>query len=205
MSLPSGDREHVLRLMRSALDALEGGDEGAYKQQLDEISQWRSAPVFDALERLAREISSTIGGLPTQGDPALAELPDASARLEKVVEMTEEASHKTLDLTDQSRKLVDQLAVHAMDDEAQELVRQLRANLSDITLAQSYQDLTGQVIRRVVEIVGKVQLVMRVTGIHPKAGEGGSPTAASGPALKGLDRHAVSQDDADSLLSDLGL
>lgn len=205
MSLPSGDREHVLRLMRSALDALEGGDEGAYKQQLDEISQWRSAPVFDALERLAREISNTIGGLPTHGDPALAELPDASARLEKVVEMTEEASHKTLDLTDQSRKLVDQLAVHAMDDEAQELVRQLRANLSDITLAQSYQDLTGQVIRRVVEIVAKVQLVMRVTGIHPKAGDAANPTAASGPALKGLDRHAVSQDDADSLLSDLGL
>lgn len=199
------EREHLIGLLHGALDALESGNEESYRQQLDALSKWRSAPVFDALERLAREISSTLGGLPTAGDPALAELPDASARLEKVVEMTEEASHKTLDLTDQSRQLVDKLAAHAMDAQAQDLVRQLRANLSEITLAQSYQDLTGQVIRRVVEIVGKVQTVMRVTGIHPRSGEAGSATTPSGPALKGLDRHAVSQDDADSLLSDLGL
>ena len=55
------------------------------------------------------------------------------------------------------------------------------------------------IVRRVHEGFGALGLPPKST--EPKKDDGG----LAGPAVKGLDRHAVSQDDADDLLSGLGL
>jgi chemotaxis protein CheZ len=196
------ERERLIGLLHSALDALEAGNETDYKRQLDAIAQWRSQPVFEQLARLARELGEALGALPT-ADPALAELPDACARLDHVIKMTEEATHRTLDLVERSRTVVDELSNGSLGPEDAEKVAELRRNLGDVALAQSFQDLTGQVIRRAVDIVSRVQQTLAHCGL-----DGRNAAAArelEGPALKGLDRHAVTQGDADDLLSDLGL
>ena len=82
-------------------------------------------------------------------------------------------------------------------------LERIRHNLTEIALTQSYQDLTGQIIRRVVGIVRRVHEGFGALGLPPEQHR--TDPALAGPALKGLDRHAVSQNDADDLLSDLGL
>ena len=82
----------------------------------------------------------------------------------------------------------------------------IRHNLTEIALTQSYQDLTGQIIRRVVGIVRRVHEGFGALGLPPQEDDARRrDTGLAGPAVTGLDRHQVSQVDADDLLSDLGL
>ena len=117
--------------------------------------------------------------------------------------MTEQASHKTLDLAEQCRELADQLKATTLSGEQTRVVDQIRAGLSEMALAQSYQDLTGQIIRRVAGIVRRVHEGFGELGLPPP--EKKKDDGLAGPAVAGLDKNAFSQDDADDLLSGLGL
>ncbi|KAF1685623.1 chemotaxis protein [Pseudoxanthomonas broegbernensis] len=194
------DRETLVERLRDALDALERGDETALRRKIDVLAAARTRPLVQGLGRLARELSQALGELPVT---AAGDLNDACARLDHVVAMTEKASHRTLDLTESCRTLVEQLQATALAPEQQALLAQVRGQLSDMALAQSYQDLTGQIIRRVAGIVRRVHEGFGALGLPPKEEPGEAKLA--GPAVAGLDRHAVSQNDADALLSDLGL
>ena len=77
--------------------------------------------------------------------------------------------------------------------------------MSEMALAQSYQDLTGQIIRRVAGIVRRVHEGFGALGLPPPEKNRDKPSELAGPAVAGLDRNAFSQDDADDLLSGLGL
>ena len=94
--------------------------------------------------------------------------------------------------------------------------------LTEVLMAQGYQDLTGQIIRRVIELVKEVEdnLVYMLTmfgGVDPKDGleivekpnnfENEADTVkAEGPILNADSREDVAsnQDDVDDLLSSLG-
>ena len=83
-------------------------------------------------------------------------------------------------------------------------------------LAQGYQDLTGQVIRKVITLVNDVEYklveLIRLSGSHalkdkPATDETGQPDiSAQGPAVPGVDEgdRVRNQDDVDDLLSSLG-
>ena len=184
------------------------------------------------------------------------EIPDAKERLNYVVAMTEQAAHRTLNavedclpkaeyLSRQARdlgeswakfrkrelsaeefrvlsKALSEFLVHSAEDgEA------IRRNLSDVLMAQGFQDLTGQVIRRVIDLVQDVEKnlvgLVRITGerlsapeqkktSEPKIAKESSPqpardVTAAGPAVPGTKEanDVVSgQDDVDDLLSSLG-
>jgi len=165
-----------------------------------------AAAVNLVLGNLARELEQTLNQLP--GLPAEAgQLDDACARLDHVVKMTETATHRTLDLTEQSRELVQQLR-HILtktdDASASGLLEQVQKNLSDIALTQSYQDLTGQMIARVVGIVRRVHEGFDTLGLLPPK-PAATSVSLNGPSISGLDCPAVSQHDADDLLLGLGL
>jgi chemotaxis protein CheZ len=168
------------------------------------------------------------------------EIPDACSRLDYVVKVTEEAAHKTLDLVEQSQKLTQHIALSTHDladacrraqvycaspyslsglvvsvDEIRAAIvqstEQLRDKLSQLAMAQEYQDLAGQVIRRVTQLVKSVEKalldLLRVSGAQMgiRPAESSAPAnGLHGPEIKGLTPAAVSQDDADSLLADLG-
>lgn len=201
----SPERAALVQRLHDALDALERGDESALRAEIDALAAARTRPLVQGLGRLARELSQALGELPQvpAGDGREVELDDACARLDHVVAMTEQATHRTLDLADQCRALVDGLRSEGVLPEQEQALDQIRRNLTEIGLTQSYQDLTGQIIRRVAGIVRRVHEGFGELGLPPRA-EPRDPGLA-GPAVSGLDRHAVSQNDADALLSDLGL
>lgn len=169
------------------------------------------------------------------------DIPDACSRLDYVVKVTEEAAHHTLDLVEQCQRVTQEiaLATHDLDnacrhaqaysgspyavpglvigvDEIREQIAAatvtLRKKLSDLAQAQEYQDLAGQVIRRVTQLVKNVENalldVLRASGTHLGGrGTDVAPPAANGlygPTGAGVTPDAVSQNDADSLLADLG-
>jgi chemotaxis protein CheZ len=94
---------------------------------------------------------------------------------------------------------------------------ELRGQLTEILMAQDFQDLTGQIIRRVITLVSEVE--QRLVGILTVFGseqldnktEGSKPASqskveAEGPILNPYERNdaVASQDEVDDLLSSLG-
>jgi chemotaxis protein CheZ len=169
------------------------------------------------------------------------EIPDARERLRYVVSKTEQAAHRTLKAVEESiplaRELEERARTHRthwerflrreMDvQEFRELTRALgdflddvagkstalHRNLSDVLLAQDYQDLTGQVIDRVINLVQEMERslveMIRVTGqrMQATAPEGRDKTVPEGPQISPQGRSDVvsNQDDVDQLLASLG-
>lgn len=168
-----------------------------------------------------------------------SEIPDACSRLDYVTRVTEEAAHKTLDLVEQTRSLTQQIetGVHGLaqacaraqvyagspyslshlvvcaDELGGQILsanEQLRLKLSQLAQAQEYQDLAGQVIKRVTQLVRSVERalidLLRASGTHlgVRPASEAPANGLHGPAVAGVTPAAVSQDDADSLLAELG-
>ncbi|MBQ4846370.1 protein phosphatase CheZ [Pseudoalteromonas sp. MMG013] len=113
-------------------------------------------------------------------------IPDAKQRLNYVMEMTENAANKTMDAIEASLPLAQQLGdeiseikptwdrlmsrdiqlgefktlCHDLDrfmQGSQTRTDELQGLMTNVLMAQDYQDLTGQVIRRVIELVREVE------------------------------------------------
>jgi len=179
-----------------------------------------------------------------------SEIPDAKERLRHVIEMTEQAANRTLNSVEAGLPIAEDLKSRSIElrdkwqrfrsrdmqvSEFRDLVPELdefleftaenavvlNNRLSEILMAQDFQDLTGQIIRRVINLVtevedGLVELI-RVSGAKIVApSEEAKQSADSdrhsqgyGPQLKGIDdvgeAEIVSgQDEVDDLLSSLG-
>jgi len=205
MNSPASNEEIAARL-RAALAAIGHSDGDALKQELLAIVRWQEQPLMAGLAKLSQQLGQALGDLPSV-DAAVGELPDACARLDHVVAMTEQATNRTLDLVEDSQKLMERLLVPSADHDV--LLKSLRVNLQDMALAQSYQDLTGQIIKKVALIVRGVHDQLTDLGMppggRPVSEKNIDPLAGSGPAVAGVDKPSASQQDADDLLSDLGL
>ncbi|ART81117.1 protein phosphatase CheZ [Oceanisphaera avium] len=180
---------------------------------------------------------------------AESEIPDARERLSYVIDMTDKAANRTMDAVEASLPIADrlsdnitsvlpgwrelmarQLELNKFKDLCTELdgflhnseqdANQLRNLLTEILMAQDYQDLTGQMIRRVINLVQEVEAklvaILTVFGrlpgmeaIQQKAEAKKSKVAditAEGPILNKEHREDVvsDQDGVDDLLSSLG-
>lgn len=229
--------------------ALAAGDEHLFLSELDLIVHRRERTLFSELRKLTGDLQSALDRFSVDSrlvDLAEKEVPDARARLDHVLKMTDEAAHRTMDLVEQCGPLADRTSRSAADitgmwtkfrarkieiDEFRAMIQKMdaflaasrtdmdkvRGNLTEVLMAQGYQDLSGQIIRGVMKLVAELEtaLVNLVrlsrTGPHALASE--RPEASDGmsrgfgPAVPGVDNgpSASSQDDVDSLLAGLGM
>ncbi|MCX9473266.1 protein phosphatase CheZ [Vibrio cholerae] len=174
---------------------------------------------------------------------ATDEIPDARERLQYVIQKTEVAANKTMDAVDRCMPIADKLheslllirpewnglmngrielmhfksLCHRIDDLLSQVEgdsSELRGELTEILMAQDFQDLTGQIIKRVINLVNEVEKrlveILTVFGAAQKEQKADKATVASiepeGPILNPHERiDAVSsQDEVDDLLSSLG-
>ncbi|TYK65627.1 protein phosphatase CheZ [Colwellia echini] len=177
-------------------------------------------------------------------DLAKADIPDAKERLNYVITRTEEAANKTMDAVEAIFPVVDTISeqVAAVNPSWTKLMnneldlkefkslcldidtllkntgketRHIHNLMTDVLMAQDFQDLTGQVIRKVIELVIEVEdsLINMLTAFGlstdftrdknaPKVGE----NLVEGPVVNTKNRDDVveDQDDVDDLLSSLG-
>lgn len=208
MSIPArppaipADQAPIIERLHAAMAALEQGDAEAWKHHLDALLEWRRQPVVESLVKLARELDELQRAIDSrlpaaaQAAPASGGLPDAVSRLEHVVKMTEEASMRTLDLAEECRAL---LATFGPEHAA--TVDALRSRLSQMVEAQSFQDLTGQIIQRVIQLIRSLQ-----SGLGDiQALQQTDDNQGHGPAVAGVDPPVASQDEANDLLAALGI
>jgi len=201
VTTPVTDRDELARLLDEALAAMERGDEAAWRRRVQLLADSPARNTIRRLARLARELEQTLAALPP--DPVPGRLDDAGARLDHVVAMTEQATHRTLDLIEDSRSQLARLQEGALDPAQAAIAATLRNNLKEMALAQSHQDLGGQTIRKVAGIVRRVH--EQLAGIVDD-GDNAAPAAdAGGPAVEGVDFDRIDQSDADDLLSRMGL
>ena len=171
------------------------------------------------------------------------DMPNTRDRLNFVIKTTEDAAHKTLGFIDQTLPLTSELnktaskideswhrfrmkemnadefrslskEIEAYLPEVKQHSEQIHANLSEMILAQGFQDITGQVIRQVIDLVGEVETnlvqLVKVAGKHindkPKDNKPVDPIKAEGPQINEEDNPDVlnNQDEVDDLLSSLG-
>ena len=219
------DRTERLALARELVDALERNDEGAAERLLQSLDDPRSTRLLKSVGELTREVHLAFGGVVS--DARLYELsrhamPDARERLAYVIEKSEEAAHRTLGAVETLLPLADRLLHGASGgsadpadlarfvDDARVAGERLKHGLTEILMAQEYQDLTGQVIRKTIEIVSQVEqklvslLVAQRDEPHAEA-PGVSRTEAQGPAIRAEADVLSRQHDVDDLLAELGL
>jgi chemotaxis protein CheZ len=177
-------------------------------------------------------------GLDKEVAKAAQAIPDARDRLAYVAATTERAAHRALNAIDVAQPLQEGLASDAKGlskrwdewfadpielDHARELVMDTRGFLQDvpqkatainsqlmeILMAQDFQDLTGQVIKKMMEVVNDVetQLLQVLIDNSPaeKRQEVVSNSLQNGPQIVPGDPDAVAdQSQVDDLLESLG-
>ncbi|MSQ67354.1 MAG: hypothetical protein EXR83_04045 [Gammaproteobacteria bacterium] len=215
-----------LQLARNLVLAFEQGSEDEAADVLRSLHESGSRVLLRNVAELTRDLHHSLIGL--SSDPQLAEMtrsdmPDARHRLSYVIEKTEASAHRVLaaieDLTPIAERLVsgataalaagDMATLKAFIDEASLTGELMQGGLSEILMAQEYQDLTGQVIRRTIEIVAQVEgkLLTLLTAELPGGSRELRParTGAQGPVIGPEANSFNRQDDVDTLLAELGL
>jgi chemotaxis protein CheZ len=251
------------------LGLLEGGEFSGAMHILAELSEARNHIMYMEVGRLTRglheaikqfniDVQKTAAIQATKHDDqdALSEVSNAHERLNYVLELTESAANKTMDMVDDSMPVAVELGQQAkllrqdwqsMADaqsnlsELKDLGRtteaflqqietgseKLQSNFTEILLAQGFQDITGQLIKRVNELVHDVEssllnLVVVAGKVDSIAGVKRDPEAevqhenvvkeqqanikGHGPQVLEEEKVDVvsGQDDVDDLLSSLG-
>jgi chemotaxis protein CheZ len=180
---------------------------------------------------------------PRWNDLARTDIPDARDSLSYVIDKTEAAANRTMDAVEITLPITEQLqqTLHCLHPQWQRLMAGnialtdfkqlchdinrlllqvdqdsslLREHLTDILMAQDFQDLTGQVIRRVITLVHEVEDrmldILQAFGIEQASSSSVEPlplsVIAEGPIINPQQRKDTvsSQDDVDDLLSSLG-
>ena len=188
-------------------------DGPAFEQALDVMVRQREQHLFRALGQLARDLHDAVrrlgGDLAQDGLPGI--VADARQHLQDALEMSAQAAHRSLDFAERMRPQAESLAHNAGEvlqwtngnDAAAVLAREAvafagscRDGLADMVLAQAWQDLTGQRIKKVANFIGTVESslleLVRLTG------------ALAGSEAPASVAKVSSQDDADRLLSEFG-
>ncbi|HET7810438.1 MAG TPA: protein phosphatase CheZ [Steroidobacteraceae bacterium] len=226
--------------------ALDRNDEGAFRGAFDRLRSQLNLDLNPELKRITADAQSALRRFREQARlEVLAdqEVPDARRRLAHVVKLTEEAAHRTLDLVEQSTPLVDRMSVEAaqlLEEWGLHGSRQLAVNtlwperatesleravrdtervrrfLSQMLLAQGYQDLSGQIISSVITLVIELERVLgelvslahgedtrRMPALRLEQTQPQPELNGTGPHVPGVSRgqHLDSQDDIDALLA----
>lgn len=172
------------------------------------------------------------------------DIPDAKERLNHVIKMTEDAANRTLSVVEGTLPRAGELESKALalkqqwdrfrnrDMKVEEFrgltmeidefltwtsvnATAINQGLSEVMMAQGFQDLTGQIIRRVITLVQDVEenlvSLIRLAGpqfaAKEQPSEGVKHIEAEGPQVPGVKATAEvvsGQDDVDALLSSLG-
>jgi chemotaxis protein CheZ len=206
------------------------GDEAAFDELLGELHSERELSMRTGIAKLSQSLADALTRF--QLDSRIAtlaahEIPDARLRLDHVLKMTEEAVHRTLDLIEQTAPLAEATARDArtlaetLDNRSHSDIRnflgevqgsadRVRRNLSEVMLAQGFQDLTGQILNGVRALIGEVESVLdelaKISGVPLTITAASPGSKLEGPAVPGVTTNTVvDQSDVDDLIAGLGI
>ncbi|MFT4812461.1 MAG: chemotaxis protein CheZ [Marinoscillum sp.] len=246
-------KQEMKELAEDLLKKIDSGDLGKIVGVVNNINEVRDRTLYDEIGKLTRGLHDSMKDLKT-GDELNegSGMGQASDKLAYVIEMTDKAANRTMDLAEEAMPLNTEnlegaavlqeqwgkfLRKELKPNEFRDLTKKIdnyfsqtqinskkiSSNLSDVLMAQDFQDLTGQVILRVTKLIAEVEVrlvdlvamageVDRITGIYHTTSnhnenlqEDSKYIKAEGPQIDtSLEGVVDGQDDVDDLLSSLG-
>jgi len=237
-------------------EKLQGDNYEEASELIAKVMECRDQHIFQSIGKLTRGLHNAIVNFNVNGSQASGanvndcKFHDASNRLNYVIELTQNAAEKTMDMVEEAAPMSLGLAQEAallkvewlrlrqremtpvefrefytrLDvffDVTATSTTKLNENLQNIILEQGFQDLTGQVLKRVISLISDVEnnlvslvriagQVESVVGISPEEvkekAENERDIKGEGPQMKTAEREDVvnGQDEVDDLLSSLG-
>lgn len=238
-------QEIRLQLVTELQESLISGDESKSQSLIKELARAEQESLFNEIGKLTRNLHDALGSATINNSiNNILELnmSDARARLDYVVQKTEESANSTLTsmedilpvidkINDDASKMhkawtrftkremqADEFRLLSKDIEAyftqlENNTKKIHAQLNDVILAQGFQDLVGQVVQQVIEIVenvesGLVGIIKRtghIEGDNTVNKRNNKKATTFGPQIDTTAIDVITnQDDVDDLLSSLG-
>lgn len=243
MAMQQDLREGAQRI----LTTLDDGDVDAAYREVQRLVQLRELNLYDEIGRITRGLHDALAAVSAEAAGSLAQATTGEIeespreRLRYVSELTANAANRTMDLVEGSQPHAGRVSASASElvgflddpelnlgqlrhycrDEAEVIRRESEAishNLQDILLAQGYQDLSGQIIQRVIALLQRLEdelvlLVRRCADVEQATGvfarnavsashvEAPDPLRAEGPLTRASTRSDVltGQDEVDKI------
>jgi len=169
------------------------------------------AELFKEVGKVTRKLHDSIKSFKEALDPrlkdmAMTDMPSAIDKLQFVIEKTEEAANKTMGIVEKYILVMDDLSAHIRNvkepPETVEYLKKFKNELEDdfteILTTQSFQDLTGQTLKKVITLVGDIEEelvgLIATFGVKTEQGAGIEPAKVE----------SVSQEGVDDLLKEFG-
>jgi chemotaxis protein CheZ len=200
--------------------ALAADDEAAFSAAMRGFNALQDSSVMTSVRKIRGDLQAALERF--RAESRLAEMAER--------QVPDARQHLTMDLVDQSCPLVDAVAQQAQRlqrlpalsaevgqflEQTQTHMKTVRARLTDVLLAQGYQDLSGQIIRNVMQLVDELEMavgdLVRIDRFEfdgdINASRAGSAAGAYGPVVPGVTHGETvgGQEDIDAMLSGLGV
>jgi len=173
----ANERTVLLEMATTLVSQLQASDTDEANNTIYELCKLRETSLFQEIGKLTRDLHDTLNSFSQDKNFETftkESLPDAKKRLDYVVQLTEESAHKTITVVEDSLETINDLAKRSLalkkhgDDPSSDMLdeyltktisdaKKMNASLIDVLMAQSYQDVTGQVIQRVIKLVQDIE------------------------------------------------
>jgi chemotaxis signal transduction protein/chemotaxis regulatin CheY-phosphate phosphatase CheZ len=220
-------KNNVYNLMLSFMDALSAREYQKVENIIEQLVKETDTGLFKEVGKITRKLHDSLEDFKGSIDSGLQKLtnddvPNAIDKLQFVITKTEDAANKTMGIIERYFEESDGFSKHIENlngnDESVDYLRTFKDSLDNdmttILTAQQFQDITGQTIKKVIDLVNnvEVELLTLITkfGMQVKP-EPVKVSVAAGPDNHETSGHEeksiiekVSQSDVEALLNDFG-
>lgn len=202
----------LLKLVK-LIETMASKDFNSADTMISEMIQSSEGALYNRIGQVTRKLHNSLTEFKNALDPRIRqianeEVPHAVDRLEYVISKSEEAAHRTMGVVEKYQLNLPEFEAHVGNVTAPEdslnylraFSASLKNDLTEIMLAQEFQDITGQTIHRVIDLVNTIEA--ELIGLITTFGEReGTEAAASKPQEA---EEKITQGEVEDLLKEFG-
>ncbi len=219
-------RHNIFKLMLDFMDALSSHEYNKVEDIVSRLIKATDSDLFREVGRITRKLHNSLDefkGAVNHGLERLTrtDVPDAVDKLQFVIKKTEDAANRTMGIVERYFEESDTFSRHIENikghDESAGYLKAFKASLdndmTDILTAQQFQDIIGQTIKKVIQLVHDVESELLTLigkfGVQVKT-PSGTDTGVEASDQDGKDAHKgkaaekITQSDVEGLLNEFG-
>ncbi|MBF0553406.1 MAG: protein phosphatase CheZ [Nitrospirae bacterium] len=221
--------EKIMDEVQRLLGAFASANVEEAEKAIDVLSRFGDREMFSGIGKMTRKLHDSLNefkrllddGLRVTADEVMSDAPAAQDKLEWVIAKTEEAASNTITIAEKNQaklagiqQRLDMLeaefgaSVPGAEKDTFDFLRleinEINNDFMEIMLAQEFQDVTGQILRKVITLVRELesQLVKLILmfGVKPETQSGTDKTETAVPQ----EMVYAAQEDVDAMLAEFG-
>ena len=219
-------RHNIYNLMLSFMDALSNKEYQKVEDIVGQLEKESDSDIFNEVGKITRKLHTSLDEFKGAIDSGLQKLtnndvPNAVDKLQFVIEKTEDAANKTMGIVEryfeESEEFTEHISHLKENSDSAAYLKTFKDSLDNdmtaILTAQQFQDVTGQTIKKVMNLVNtvEVELLTLITkfGIPLNSDQKNAENMTVGSAhstSENIETEAekVNQSDVQALLNDYG-